>query len=179
MLLQQRLDHTIKRIKGQSANIFTLLNLILGTASILVILHEELRLSLLFIFLAALFDRFDGMIARKLSIESAFGKQLDSLCDIISFGIAPAFLMYQAILYEFGLPGAFFTILYIICGAIRLARFNVIEFSGHYIGLPITAAGCFLTFSFLFIKWFPPFFFMFLTLILSFLMISTLQIKKR
>lgn len=179
MLLHQRLDHTIKRIKGQSANIFTVLNLTLGTASILSILHGELRLSLLFIFLAALFDRFDGMLARKLGIESEFGKQLDSLCDIISFGIAPAFLMYESIINEFGLPGAFFTVLYIICGSIRLARFNVTEFSGHYTGLPITAAGCILTFSFLFIKWFPPSFFMFLTLILSLLMISTFQIKKR
>ena len=64
-------------------------------------------MSLLFIFVAALADRFDGMVARKFHIESELGKQLDSMSDIISFGVAPALLLYQGILYEFGGPGYF------------------------------------------------------------------------
>ena len=63
---------------------------------------------MLLIFIAALLDRFDGMIARKLNIESELGKQLDSMSDIISFGVAPALLLYQGILYEFGGPGIIF-----------------------------------------------------------------------
>ena len=82
------------------------------------------------------------MTARKFNIESELGKQLDSMSDIISFGVAPALLLYQGILNEFGGPGSFFTVFYIGCGAFRLARFNIPR-KGYFTGLPITAAGCF------------------------------------
>ena len=95
------------------------------------------------------------MTARKLNIESELGKQLDSMSDIISFGVAPALLLYQGILFEFGAPGAFFTIFYIACGAFRLARFNISDNNGYFTGLPITAAGCFATLSFLINSVFP------------------------
>jgi CDP-diacylglycerol---serine O-phosphatidyltransferase len=118
------------------------------------------------------------MTARKLNIESELGKQLDSMCDIISFGIAPALLLYQGILFEYGAPGALFTILYIACGALRLARFNIAENNGFFTGLPITAAGCILTLSYLAIPYFPQQFFMFLTILLAFLMVGTFKLKK-
>lgn len=178
MFLSHVLDLTIKKLKAQIANVLTLANLSLGGFAILFTIKENLNLSLLLIFVAALADRFDGMAARKLNIESELGKQLDSMSDIISFGIAPALLLYQGILSEFGAPGSFFTILYIACGAFRLARFNISENNGYFTGLPITAAGCLATLSFLVMPYLPGPFFLFIMLILSFLMISPFKLKK-
>ncbi|TLS39320.1 CDP-diacylglycerol--serine O-phosphatidyltransferase [Pseudalkalibacillus caeni] len=178
MFIAHKIDHTIKKTKGQLANLLTLANLGMGALAIFYAMKGQLHITLLLIFLAAFFDWFDGKIARKLNITSEFGKQLDSLCDLISFGVAPAFLIYQKTLFEFGTPAVVFTILFIMCGAIRLARFNVIEFSGSFVGLPITAAGVFITFSALFTNHLPHYFYMFFIIILSFLMISTISIKK-
>lgn len=178
LLLADVLDHTIKKLKTQTANILTLVNLSLGGFAIIAVMNGELNLGLLLIFLAALADRFDGMVARKFNIESELGKQLDSMCDIISFGVAPALLIYQGILAEFGAPGAFFTVFYIGCGAFRLAKFNITENNGYFTGLPITAAGCLATLSFLAIPHFPPVFFLSLMIILSFLMVSPFKLKK-
>ena len=178
MFLSGVFDQTIKKIKAQTANVITLGNLSLGGFAIISKLKGDLNLSLLLIFIAALLDRFDGMTARKLNIESELGEQLDSMSDIISFGVAPALLLFQGILNEFGAPGSFFTIFYIACGAFRLARFNTSNAKGYFTGLPITAAGCILTLSFLAIPFMPPQFFLFLIIILSFLMISTFHMKK-
>ncbi|MBO9129563.1 CDP-diacylglycerol--serine O-phosphatidyltransferase [Bacillus sp. 165] len=178
MFLLNYLDHTFRKLKSQIANIFTLINLSLGGLAILFTVKNELQLALIFIFSAALSDRFDGMVARKLGIESELGKQLDSLCDLISFGVAPALLLYQALLFEYSAPAAFFTILYIACGAIRLARFNVTESTGYFQGVPITAAGCLLTLSYFLIPHIPASAFMFLLLFLSFMMISNITIRK-
>lgn len=178
LFILQHLDQTIKKMRTQAANLLTILNLGLGASAIIFVLQGQLTASLLFICLAAVFDRFDGIVARKLNITSDLGKQLDSLCDLISFGVAPALLLYSAILYDFGTPGAIFTVIFIACGAIRLARFNVSEYHGYFVGLPITAGGCLLTISFLLVDVLPPPSFMFITLILSFLMISTFKVKK-
>jgi CDP-diacylglycerol---serine O-phosphatidyltransferase len=171
-------DQTIKKLKSHTANILTLTNLSLGGFAIILCIQDNLNLSLLLIFIAALADRFDGMVARRLHIESELGKQLDSMCDIISFGVAPALLIYQGILYEFSGPGSFFTVLYIACGALRLARFNIAENNGYFSGLPITVAGCLLTLSYLAIPILPPPFFLFIIIILSLLMVSPINIKK-
>jgi CDP-diacylglycerol--serine O-phosphatidyltransferase len=178
MFLQDVLDITIKKLKSQTANVITLTNLSLGGFAIIFCIHGNLRLSLLLIFIAALADRFDGMVARKFNIESELGKQLDSMGDIISFGVAPALLLYQGILNEFGGPGTFFAVLYIACGAFRLARFNITESNGYFTGMPITAAGCLATLSFLAIPYLPPVTFLFIMIILSFLMVSTFKLKK-
>ncbi|WP_332633451.1 CDP-diacylglycerol--serine O-phosphatidyltransferase [Halalkalibacter flavus] len=178
MFLLHQLDHTVKKLKGQIANALTLLNLGLGAFAIMFILQNELRLGLLFITIAALTDRLDGAAARRFNSTSEFGKQLDSLSDIISFGVAPAFLLYQAILFSFGLPGMFVTIFFIACGAIRLARFNITESTGHFVGLPITAAGCILTFQLLLVPYIAPFYFLIITLVLAIFMISTLSVRK-
>lgn len=178
MILSEVVDHTIKKVKAHTANVLTLLNLGLGGFAIIAGINGQLRLSVLLIFIAALADRFDGMAARKLQIESELGKQLDSMSDIISFGVAPALLLYQGILYLFGFPGVFFTIFYIGCGAFRLARFNISESDGFFTGLPITAAGCLLTLSYLAVPYIPTYLFLFITLILSILMISTFTLKK-
>lgn len=178
MFILEAFDQTIKKLKNQSANLLTLGNLSLGGFAIITSIRGELNLSVLLIFIAALLDRFDGMTARKLNIESELGEQLDSMSDIISFGVAPAILLYQGILFEFGAPGAFFIIFYIACGAFRLARFNISDNNGYFTGLPITAAGCIATLSFLTIPYFYPQFFLFLIIILSLLMISTFRLKK-
>lgn len=178
MFLSEVLDQKLKKLKAQTANILTLTNLTFGGFSILNSIKGDLNLSLLLIFIAALLDRFDGMTARKLNIESELGLQLDSMSDIISFGVAPAILIYQGILFEFGAPGAFFTVFYIGCGAFRLARFNISHNKGYFTGLPITAAGCLVTLSYLGIPYLPPQFFLLITIILSFLMISTFRLKK-
>lgn len=178
LFILQHLDQTIKKMRSQAANLLTILNLGLGAFAIIFVLQGQLYTSLLFICLAAVFDRFDGIVARKLNITSDLGKQLDSLCDLISFGVAPALLLYSAILFDFGTSGAIFTIIFIACGAIRLARFNVSEHHGYFVGLPITAGGCLLTISFLLVGALPAPAFMFITLILSFLMISTFKVTK-
>ncbi|WP_059171215.1 CDP-diacylglycerol--serine O-phosphatidyltransferase [Bacillus sp. FJAT-27445] len=178
MFLLEVVDQTVKKLKTQTANVLTLLNLSLGGFAIIFTLHGNLRLSLLLIFIAALADRFDGMVARKFNIESELGKQLDSMSDIISFGVAPALLIYQGILFEFGGPGSFFVVFYIACGAFRLARFNITESNGYFTGLPITAAGCLVTLSFLAIPYIPPQTFLFIVMILSFLMVSPFKLRK-
>ena len=178
MFLLDAIDQTIRKIKTQTANILTLFNLSLGGFAIISVMNHQLNLSLLLIFLAALADRFDGIVARKFNIESELGKQLDSMCDIISFGVAPALLLYEGILIEFGAPGAAFTILYIACGAYRLARFNISENNGYFTGVPITVAGCIATLSFLAAPHFIPVFFVFLMIILSILMVSPFKLKK-
>jgi CDP-diacylglycerol---serine O-phosphatidyltransferase len=178
LFLFEVLDQTIKKLKYQTANVLTLANLCLGGYSIIVGLKGNLNLSLLLIFIAAFADRFDGMVARKFNIESDLGKQLDSMSDIISFGVAPALLLYQGILFEFGAPGIFFTVFFIGCGAFRLARFNVTENNGYFTGLPITAAGCLATLSFVGIPYFPPQFFLFFMILLSFFMVSPFKLKK-
>ncbi|AKU25842.1 Phosphatidylcholine synthase [Geobacillus stearothermophilus] len=178
MFLSDYLDYTLKKLKANVANILTMTNLSLGGFSVLATLKGQLHMSVLLVFLAAFVDRFDGAVARKMNIESELGKQLDSMSDIVSFGVAPALLMYEALFYEFGAPGAVFTILYIACGAFRLARFNITENNGYFAGLPITAAGVLMTLGYLAIPYFPPQSFMFLALILSFLMVGTFKLKK-
>ena len=178
MFFLHAIDQTVRKLKMQTANILTLFNLSLGGLAILAILNDQLNISVVLIFLAALADRFDGMIARKLNIESELGRQLDSMCDIVSFGMAPALLIYQGILIDFGAPGAVFTILYIACGAYRLARFNITENNGFFTGVPITVAGCIATLSYLAFPYVEAILFVFLMIILSILMVSPLKMKK-
>lgn len=105
---------------------------------------EFYRAALLLIF-SMFFDLMDGRVARLTKTQSAFGLQMDSLADIISFGVAPALLVYQWVLYRYELVGLLASFLFVACAAIRLARFNVLSSSdegapllpGKYIlGLP-------------------------------------------
>lgn len=178
MFLSDVLDQTIKKLKSQTANLITLFNLSLGGFAILASINGQLDLSMLLIFVAALADRFDGMIARKFNIESELGKQLDSMSDIISFGVAPAMLIYHAVLIDSGPAGMFFTVFYIACGAFRLARFNITESNGYFTGLPITAAGCLATLSYLAVQYVSPIFYLVLMCLLSLSMISPFKLRK-
>jgi len=94
---------------------------------------------------AAFFDAFDGRIARLTRTQSDFGVQMDSLADVISFGVAPAVLVYNWALYPLGLLGVVVSFAFCACGAIRLARFNVLAARGigsssYFVGLPIPGA---------------------------------------
>ncbi|MEM9399127.1 MAG: CDP-diacylglycerol--serine O-phosphatidyltransferase [Verrucomicrobiota bacterium] len=111
--------------------------------------HVHYQYSLYLILLACVFDLLDGRIARMSGHTSSFGREFDSLADIVSFGVAPALLLFEIVLWE--LPdrlGWIIAALYLVCGAMRLARFNLIavhsEKSGtpakDFIGLPIPAA---------------------------------------
>ena len=178
MFLLQKVDETVKKVKSNAANLITLCNMSFGGAAIMATMHEYYSYSVLFIFIAAFLDRYDGKVARKYNQQSELGKQLDSMGDIISFGVAPALLMYNVVLVDFGIVGMIMAILYIVCGALRLARFNVQEATGFFVGLPITAAGTLLTFSFFFVQSLSPVIYMFLFPILAILMISTFTLKK-
>lgn len=178
MFLLNIVDNTIKKIKSHIANCITICNLSFGGASIIATLNGAFNFSALFIFIAAFLDRYDGKIARKYNQESELGKQLDSMSDIISFGVAPALLLYQSTLHDFSLTGMIVTILYIGCGALRLARFNITESNGYFVGLPITVAGTILTVLYFLFPSMNSGFFVLLVPILAILMVSTFKLKK-
>lgn len=123
-------------------SVFTIGNLFLGIISIIVAFQGNFDWAALLVIIGMLLDGLDGRVARALNAQSEFGKELDSLSDVISFGVAPAFIMYGVVLNELGWVGTVITAVFPICGALRLARFNVATGSPNYfIGLPITAAG--------------------------------------
>lgn len=178
MYLQDIMFHTVKKLKSHAANMLTIANLAFGGAAIMATMNEHYTYSVLFIFIGGLLDRFDGMVARKLHLESELGKQLDSMSDIISFGVAPALLIYSLVLQEFSVAGMAITVIYIACGAFRLARFNITEPTKYFTGLPITVAGVILTLSYFAIDYIPSVAYMFLTIFLALLMISTFTLRK-
>src|SRR5690606_21319829 len=108
--------------------------------------------------IAVLTDGLDGKLTRALNAQSEFGKELDSLSDVISFGVAPAFMMYVVAFQHLGAIGWAVTVLFSTFGALRLARFNVANASpGYFIGLPIPAAGGLLSLLALFHAEISPF----------------------
>jgi len=159
-------------------NMFTIGNLVLGIMSIILAFHGEANSAALLVIIAMLLDGLDGRVARALKVTSDFGKELDSLSDVISFGVAPAFIMYQAAYLEVTPPAIAWiaTAIFPICGALRLARFNVIEGTpGYFIGLPIPAAGGVLATLALFHGELHVSLLLISSLVLSFLMISNMK----
>ncbi len=122
------------------ANIVTLLNMSAGWCSIIAIGHGQFQWAIYCIVAAAFFDGVDGKLARFYGTTSTFGEALDSLSDIISFGVAPAFLFYATFSFEAPIAAACFSLMYLITGVIRLARFSETGHTSFYIGLPITGA---------------------------------------
>tara|TARA_B100001540_G_scaffold59437_1_gene53420 strand:- start:21 stop:752 length:732 start_codon:yes stop_codon:yes gene_type:complete len=104
---------------------FTLIGVCIGLSSIKFALDEKFTLSIIAIIVAAIIDGLDGRIARLIQGTSKVGKELDSLTDVISFGVAPAFIMYFWKLNELGRIGWLICLIYVVCVALRLARFNV------------------------------------------------------
>ena len=106
-------------------NMLTLIGVCIGLTSIRFALSGEFHLAIIAIIIAALIDGLDGRIARLIKATSKVGKELDSLTDVISFGVAPAFILYFWKLNTLGRFGWLLCLIYVICVALRLARFNI------------------------------------------------------
>ncbi|CAG7656791.1 CDP-diacylglycerol--serine O-phosphatidyltransferase [Paenibacillus allorhizosphaerae] len=158
-------------------NLFTVGNLFLGIISIILVFNNNPELAAIMVIVAMLLDGLDGRVARALNAQSEFGKELDSLSDVISFGVAPAFIMYVVAFTELNAAAAWIvTAIFPICGALRLARFNVVAGTpGYFIGLPIPAAGGVLCTLALFHNELNTLVLVLSTLLLSYLMVSTVK----
>ena len=126
-------------------NVFTFLNLSLGLSAILLLIQSQHPQKLFFvtacILLGGAADFFDGYFSRRLNANTELGKQLDSFADITTFGIAPlAFINYLSP-REYSFLLALSSLVFLLAGAYRLARYNLAAFEKHFIGIPITIAG--------------------------------------
>lgn len=177
------------------ANFLTVLSLLCGFISIIFSLESHFTFASWAIILSVVFDGLDGQIARRNPIPSEFGKELDSLVDVISFGIAPSVLGYIFIYREFYLWATLALFIYLFCSVMRLAKYNITpkeKLVNYFYGLPTTASGGILA-SFILIyrkkqemllpsfipkillPTFIPVIFLFLVLLLAFLMISRVK----
>ncbi|HEY8804730.1 MAG TPA: CDP-diacylglycerol--serine O-phosphatidyltransferase, partial [Clostridium sp.] len=139
------------------------------------------KLSVIFILLAGLMDRYDGQVARFLQVSSDLGKELDSLADLVSFGVAPSVLIFN--LYNFislSYLGYVCFLIFPVAGAYRLARYNNSTFDNVYTGIPITLAGMLVAIYALVTLNSPHNFplTIIIMFILSYLMVSKFKIKK-
>lgn len=120
---------------------------------------EPIRTAIHLILAAFAFDFLDGRLARWSRRQSQFGREFDSLADIVSFGVAPAFLVYQIVLSQFRRSGWIIAAIYVICGGIRLARFNILSSrpgakqEREFIGFPIPSAAALVVSVTLFMMW--------------------------
>jgi CDP-diacylglycerol--serine O-phosphatidyltransferase len=124
-------------------NMMTIANLFCGFYSILLTFAGEYKTAAIAIVIAAIFDQLDGRLARLTRATSQFGAELDSLCDAVSFGMAPALLMYQWAMLPFGRLGMMAAFLFAACAVLRLARFNVqvgVVEKNYFQGLPVPMA---------------------------------------
>lgn len=124
-------------------NLMTTCNLFAGFFSIIQAIRGEFLLASYAIVVAAIFDQLDGRLARLTRSTSKFGAEYDSICDVVSFGVAPALLLFQWALEPFGRVGWVACFLFVACGALRLARFNVqvnVVEGNYFQGLPIPMA---------------------------------------
>ncbi len=120
------------------------LSLVFGVLSIFLTFEHDFMWAAIYIILAVLADSCDGRAARLLGVSGEFGKELDSLCDVCSFGMAPAVLIYIYALEPLGLLGKIIASMLAFGGAMRLARFNInaSEVHGYFQGMPIPAGAC-------------------------------------
>jgi CDP-diacylglycerol--serine O-phosphatidyltransferase len=174
-------------------SLLTIGNMYCGLLSIVYTINGEFKLAAWMILLALLFDGSDGHVARLIRSTSNFGKELDSLADVVTFGVAPAVLVYRSILFNFEHVGVFLVTVFAITGALRLARYNVYS-SGmvkSFTGLPIPGAGCMIASLVLMKLKYDPlygetivydylaFFIAAFVVVLAFLMVSTITYPKQ
>ena len=137
-------------------NLITSASLLLGFWSMVLGIHGQYERAALFIILAGVFDTLDGRVARATHSTSRFGVEYDSIADMVSFGIAPALLIYNWALVPLGNRGWLIAALFALCAALRLARFNIqVENPKrtHYTGIPSTMAGGIVASTVLFVSW--------------------------
>ena len=167
-------------------NLITMGNMFCGFYSILAAFNQLYEISAIAIIVAGVFDFMDGKIARITNTSSDFGVQFDSLSDLLSFGVAPAVLIYAWALRPFGRIGWAAAFLFVICAALRLARFNIqvkTTESSHFAGLPTpAAAGVLVTMVLAYYRFWEgmpekSLFVMLVTYFSGFLMVSTLKYR--
>jgi CDP-diacylglycerol--serine O-phosphatidyltransferase len=165
-------------------NLFTTGNLFCGFWAIISVFQERFFYAAIAILLAAVFDVLDGKVARLSGATSKFGIQYDSLADLVSFGIAPAVLAFSWALRPYGRFGWLAAFLFVVCGALRLARFNVQTSSGevkYFKGLPIPAAASMIALTILLYHrlietgWVKDIVILVMIYVLAFLMVSTIR----
>lgn len=161
----------IQTLKKTVPNWFTFGNLICGVFSITCIINGYIQLAAVLIFAAAFLDLLDGRIARSLKVSSGIGVQLDSLADMVSFGVSPALLFHTLSEPSFLTTIAFIS--YPTLGALRLARFTKKPTAGFFIGIPITGAGLIMAGMGLFLYSNPL-----ITILLAALMVSPIKVNK-
>lgn len=155
-------------------NMITCGNMLSGMLSLVLAFHGHFVPASWLVFFAVFFDFMDGKMARKLGGSSSFGMELDSLADVVSFGVAPAMIIYSVYLKGFfGVTGAIVAAFFALCGALRLARFNVHHVDGSFQGLPIPAGGHFLVSFVVAGIHLPPYLMTVLVAATGFLMISS------
>ena len=137
-----------KKTRYLLPNILTLGGVCLGISSIKFSIDGNFSLAVIFILLAAILDALDGRIARMIKGTSEFGKELDSLTDFVSFGIAPVFILYFWKLSNYGKLGWAIALIYSVCCVLRLARFNLTKIeeqqiwkNNYFEGVPAPAGG--------------------------------------
>ena len=157
-------------------NIFTLLNATSGLLCIFFAIIGNFRIAVVLLIIAAFFDYFDGKSSRKRKIANKFGKELDSLADIISFGLAPCvfvFLLLKDIRF------VWVYILYLLAGLIRLARFNITKTGNYFEGMPMTVSGIVVPILYFVLSGSNLSYIYYIYFILAtFLMVSSIRFKK-
>ncbi|AEY64306.1 CDP-diacylglycerol--serine O-phosphatidyltransferase [Clostridium sp. BNL1100] len=175
-------------IKHSLPNLLTFINLSLGIIALLFAIKNDMIQASLLVMVAALTDRFDGKVARMLDSTSELGKELDSLSDLISFGVAPIIIAWKISFFDLTVLGYLLAVLFPIAGAYRLARYNVTTFNNVFSGVPITIAGAFLSIVNLYNSYsiehhnysnINTIVTAIIIVLLSYLMVSKIQIKKR
>lgn len=160
-------------------NFISLSSILAGFISIILSGNNSIIFASYMILLGAIFDSLDGMVARKMNANSALGKELDSLADVITFGVAPGYLLYNATLYRFGSIGIIAASSLPILAALRLARFNVDNIKKVFRGLPSTAAGITVAiFQGFYRDYFIPLVYLVFAIAISLLMISNFKYAK-
>lgn len=164
----------MSRILKLIPNLFTLCNLGSGVIGLVFIVSGIAMAAFFFILLSAIFDFFDGKVARKLKVTGEFGAELDSLADVVSFGVVPALAVFNVAPPTFIAKLAL--VLFPMAGALRLARFNLNPTVGYFEGLPIPAAGI----GAGVLLWIPALYpyAPWIVLVLAFLMVSKIRVPK-
>ena len=170
------------------ADIFTLFNVALGLISIVFAMSNNFDYAAYVLLVAVVFDYLDGKIAAVMQQQNSFGKELDSLSDTVSFGVAPAIfgfslMQYVADIKPFQLTfGIIAFTVFLFCGVLRLARYNITDMKGVYRGMPITLNGIIIPAIYFIGSIFYPLayakFFPYIYLLLGILMVSSLKVKK-
>lgn len=165
-------------------NLLTTLNLLCGFYAVIAAIENQFSTAAAAIIVAGVFDTLDGKIARLTRTTSRFGVEYDSLADLVSFGMAPALLMYLWCLQPLGRLGWLGAFLFVACGALRLARFNVqsgVSGGDHFSGLPIPGGAGMVAVTVLFslrvglVDVIHPIVFLIMMFALAFLMVSTIR----